>query len=305
VPPAARPQVSRWIARAPLPEARSRVALATDGTRLYLIGGETSSGITGQTLTYEPRSNSWQSAATKPTAVANAVAVWLNDRIYVPGGTSKDGTPTSVVEMYDPQADQWETAAPLPSPRAAYALAPLGGRLYLFGGWDGAAYLSDTWIYDPATASWSSGTSMPEPRAFLAASALEGVIFVVGGYDGQRELSTVTAYDPAGEGTDGGPWSVRAALSQPRGGLGLVTFGPRLYAVGGGWTEPLTYHEQYDTRTGAWSRIETPVLGQWRNLGLAALGNRLYAVGGWNGSRVSANEEYLTMLQQLLPLFIR
>ncbi len=305
VSPAPRPQVSRWIAGAPLPEARSRVALATDGTRLYVIGGETSAGVTGQVSIYDPHSNGWQSAAAKPTAVANAAAAWLSDRIYVPGGTTRNGTPTNAVEAYDPRADRWEAVAPLPSPLAAYALASLNGRLYLFGGWNGARSLSDTWIYDPMTASWSSGTSMPEPRAFLAASSLEGVIYVVGGYDGQRELSTVTVYDPAGEGTDAGPWSARAALTQSRGGLGLVSLGPRLYAVGGGWTEPMAYNEQYDTRTGAWSRIETPVVGQWRNLGLAALGNRLYAVGGWGGSQLSTNEEYLALLQQLLPLFTR
>jgi hypothetical protein len=98
---------------------------------------------------------------------------------------------------------------------------------------------------------------------------------------------------------------VRAPLSQARGGLGLVSLGQRLYAVGGGWTEPLAFNEQYDTRTGAWSRIETPVTGQWRNLGLVALGNKLYAVGGWSGSYLGANEEYQALLQQLLPLFTK
>jgi hypothetical protein len=146
---------------------------------------------------------------------------------------------------------------------------------------------------------------MTEPRAFLAASSLLDRIYVVGGYDGQRELATVTAYDPAGEGTEAGPWSSRAPLSQPRGGLGLVSLGQRLYAVGGGWTEPLAFNEQYDIKTGAWSRIETPAVGQWRNLALAALGNKLYAVGGWNGSYLGTNEEYQALLQQLLPLFTR
>ncbi|MCU0503400.1 MAG: LuxR C-terminal-related transcriptional regulator [Anaerolineae bacterium] len=303
--PAARPKVSRWIGRAPLPEPADRLALASDGSKLYTIGGETASGITDRVTIYDPRSNGWAAGASKPTPVANANAIWLRDRIYVPGGTTVDGMPTDAVEVYDPKTDTWEARAALPFPLAAYGSAGLNGRLHLFGGWDGTRYLADTLIYDPETDSWSVGMPMAEPRAFLAASSLQDHIYVVGGYDGQRELATVAAYDPAGEGTAAGPWSSRAPLSQPRGGLGLVALGQRLYAVGGGWTEPLAFNEQYDIKTGAWSRIETPAVGQWRNLALAALGNKLYAVGGWNGSYLGTNEEYQALLQQLLPLFTR
>jgi DNA-binding CsgD family transcriptional regulator len=303
--PASRPKVSRWIGRAPLPEPTDRLALATDGSKLYTIGGETAGGVTDRVAIYDPRSNGWAAGAPKPTPVANANAIWHRDRIYVAGGTTADGMPTDAVEVYDPKTDTWEARAALPFPLAAYGSAGLNGKLYLFGGWDGARYLADTLIYDSETDSWSAGTPMAEPRAFLAASSLQDRIYVVGGYDGQRELATVAAYDPAGEGTEAGPWSSRAPLSQPRGGLGLVALGQRLYAVGGGWTEPLAFNEQYDIKTGAWSRIETPAVGQWRNLALAALGNKLYAVGGWNGSYLGTNEEYQALLQQLLPLFTR
>jgi hypothetical protein len=72
--------------------------------------------------------------------------------------------------------------------------------------------------------------------------------------------------------------------------------------VGGGWMTPLAFNEQYDSRTGAWSRFETPVAGQWRNLGLVAFNQKLYAIGGWGGSYLSLNESYQALLRQLLPL---
>ena len=146
---------------------------------------------------------------------------------------------------------------------------------------------------------------MAEPRAFLAASSLQDRIYVVGGYDGQRELATVAAYDPAGEGTAGRSL-VESRAAEP------AARRPRARRIGAaaiccGWRldEPLAFNEQYDIKTGAWSRIETPAVGQWRNLALAALGNKLYAVGGWNGSYLGTNEEYQALLQQLLPLFTR
>ena len=57
--PAARLKVSRWIGRAALPEPAYRLALATDGSKLYAIGGETAGGITDQVAIYDPRSNGW------------------------------------------------------------------------------------------------------------------------------------------------------------------------------------------------------------------------------------------------------
>lgn len=295
----------RWIARAAMPVARSRMAVAADDAHLYVIGGETAAGVTDQVIVYERTADRWRMAAAKPTAVANSAAVLLAGRIYVAGGTLADGRVTDVLEAYDLKTDAWETRAPLPFPLTAYAAAALDGRLYLFGGWDGVRFRSDTLIYDPAADRWTAGSAMPAPRAFHAAGALEGVIYVAGGFDGQRELASVFAYSPTAEGTAAGPWSPRAALAQPRGGLGLATLGARLYAIGGGWTEGIAFNEQYDARADAWSRIETPITGQWRNLGVAALGNKIYALGGWSGGYLDRTEEYQALLQQLLPLFTK
>ncbi len=299
---APRPDVGRWTAKAPLPEPRSRLALIAADQKLYAIGGETASGVSSQVTIYDPTSNGWLAGPAKPTAVANVAGALLDGRIYVPGGTTASGSVTNALEVYDPKAATWTTRASLPVPLTAYGLAALNGQLYLFGGWDGAAYRAETYVYDPAHDAWSQAAPMPAPRAFLAASALGDGIYVVGGYDGQRELDTVALYRPADEGAAGGPWTARAPLSQPRGGLGLTTIGTRLYAVGGGWTAALAFNEQYDAKVNAWSRIGTPVVPSWRNLGLAALDNTLYAVGGWSGAYLNRVESYLALLRQMLPL---
>ena len=251
---------------------------------------------------YDPRSNGWLPGADKPTAVSNVAAVFLNDRIYVPGGTTASGGVTNVLERYDPSTEKWEARASLPISLTAYGLAALGDKIYLFGGWDGKRYRAETYVYDPARDAWATAAPMPEPRAFMGAAAAKDSIYVVGGHDGKRELASVLRYDPADEGTEVGPWSSRAPLSRPRGGLGLTAIGNRLYAVGGGWETPLAYNEQYDAGVDAWSRIATPLVGQWRNVGVAALDNKLYAVGGWGGSYLASNESYQALLRQLLPL---
>jgi DNA-binding CsgD family transcriptional regulator len=302
LPPALRPEVARWTGLASLPQARSRLAVVADDAHIYAIGGETAAGVTGEVEFYDPASNGWLSGPAKPTPVSNVAAALLDGRVYVPGGTTAAGGVTNVLEVYDPAAQIWEARSPLPVPLAGYAVASLGGKIVLFGGWDGAAYRRDTYVYDPTSDRWSQATPMPTARAFAAAGALGDVIYVVGGRNDEGELSTMEAYDPAGESAPEGPWTAKPPMSVARGGLGLAPIGSRLYAVGGGWTAPLAFNEQYDSRTGAWSRFETPVAGQWRNLGLVSLNQKLYAVGGWAGSYLSLNQSYQALLRQLLPL---
>jgi kelch-like protein 1/4/5/kelch-like protein 20 len=137
---------------------------------------------------------------------------------------------------------------------------------------------------------------MASPRGFFAAGVVGKTIYVVGGYDGVRELERVDALDLVT-----GEWSSRAPLSQPRAGLGLASLGSRLYAIGGGRAAPVSYNEQYDVNAGAWSRIDSPVVGEWHSPGVAALGQNVYAVGGWSGDYLDANSAYEAILRLLLP----
>jgi DNA-binding CsgD family transcriptional regulator/N-acetylneuraminic acid mutarotase len=299
--PEIRTELPRWSSGAPLPQPASRLALAADERLLYAVGGETAAGVTGQLAAYDPENNRWQPGPDKPTPASNISAALIDGKLYAPGGVDAMQNVSAALEAYDTATGAWETLADMPGPRAAYALAAHGGKLYLFGGWDGASYRAETFIYDPATDRWSTGTPMPEARGFAAAGALEKAIYVAGGFDGAEALDRVEAYQPAAEGRPGGPWSRRAALSLPRAGLGLATLGARLYAIGGGWSAPATYNEQYDERSGAWSRIETPAPGEWRNLAAAGLGQTVYAVGGWDEGYLDLNAAYTAILRMLIP----
>ncbi len=297
--------VQRWAARAPLPQARARFGCVALGGRIYVIGGETPEGTTDAVDVYDPADDTWHVGRPKPTAVANVAAAVLGDEVYVPGGYDREGRVVAAVEVYAPGRDSWRSVAPLPAPRCGYALAAGGGRLYLFGGWDGTRYVPDVLIYDPEADSWTYGTPLGRARGFAAAASYEGRIYVAGGYDGVSELAACEVYDPALEGTGESPWRELEAMSQPRGGLGLVVAGSRLYAVGGGWNGGLAYNESYDVAGDRWRPFPTPVLGRWRNLGVAAvensLGTTLYALGGWSGDLLAVNQAYRAVLRIFLP----
>lgn len=287
----------RWQSLAPMPTARSRLAVAAVDGQLLAIGGESPEGVTAAVEVYDPQTNGWLPRAPKPTAVANIQAAAIGGRVYVPGGTLADGSPTAAVEVYDPAMDAWHGAGPMPQPLAAYALAAFRGRLYLFGGWNGADYVDQTLVYDPTADAWRSAPGPGRAIGFAAAAALTDRIVLVGGFDGRRELAQCSLFFPAEE-----RWTSCAALIAPRGGLGLAVDGPAVYAIGGGWTAALTFNERYDSLTDTWSSISTPYQGQWRHLGVASLGTEAYAVGGWSGDYLDAVEVFLGPFRSFLPL---
>ncbi len=284
---------TRWQVAAPMPTARTRLAVAAYAGRAVAIGGDTPGGATGAVEWFDPVEDTWTKGAAKPTAASNVSAAVIGDVIVVPGGMTASGAPTEIVEIYDTGADAWSRVAPLPAPRMAHAIAAFEGKVYVLGGWNGSAYSATVFVYDPASDSWSSAATMRAPRGFAAAAVLDDAIYIVGGFDGQIESSACERYLPRVD-----RWEVCPSMSVGRGGLALVTVGPSLYAMGGGWTGYLAFNETFTPGSDVWLTIPTPFTGQWRGLGAAVIDAEIFAIGGWNG-------QYLAMTQRYSPFPFR
>ncbi len=292
------PPENQWQLRGQMPTARSRMGVTNFNGKLYLIGGERTSGTTGLVEIFDPAIQKWLEGAAKPTAVANVQALALGDEIFVPGGCTTETEAVSAVEVFNPAENTWRTAAPLPSPRCAYAATVYRNKLYLFGGWNGTAYLTETLVYTPADDTWQKlDAPLPTAVGFAAAASLGDEIYVAGGYDGEREYDTVNRFNPQTK-----AWTPAPALNHPRGGLGLVTLGDTLYAVGGGWTAMVANSEKLSRGEQHWVDITSPRVGEWRNLGLAAVDRDIFAVGGWDGEYLSEVYSYKTVYKIFIPL---
>ena len=279
---------ARWEELTPLPVRRARMGVVAWGNSIYVVGGSEDDGPTGQLDIYDIDTTLWHSGAARPAALANVSIVALQDkdgnpyRLLVPGGCDANGAPQTVTHLYDPQSDTWSEGAPLPQPLCAYALAGYKGRAYLFGGWNGSTYQAVGYVYDSAASggagAWTEIARPAEARGFGAAATLADRIFYVGGYDDKREWATCEVYLP-----EDNRWESCAPMLLPRGGLGLAAIGGRVYAIGGGWTTYLGFNERYDPSTDTWTVVQTPIVGEWRNLGLTVHETSLYVVGGWSG----------------------
>ncbi len=268
-----------WEELSPLPLRRAGLGLTATQGRLYAVGGMTENGPTAQLDIYDIESGNWQTAAPRPAALANYSVVAVGNALLTPGGCDAAWQPTDAVHRYDIAQNDWAAVAELPEPLCAYALAYTPERIYVFGGMGAnKVYRAAAYAYDFAADVWEALPSPVTPRAFGAAALLSDRVFYVGGHDGKNELNTCEVYIPTER-----RWQRCAPLLQPRSGLGLVTLGNRLQAVGGGWDTYLGFSERYDAAHDRWTAFETPIVGEWRNLGLTAWDGALYGVGGWSG----------------------
>jgi len=289
-------EAPRWHTETTLPTARSRFAqVALDG-RLYLIAGESESGLTDRVDVYDLATGAWEQLAAKPTAVANVKAAAVGGRIYLPGGMLADGLPTDALEVYDRATGQWTQAARLPVALFGYALIADDQGFWLCGGWNGQRYVAETYRYRAAGDTWEQGPPLSVARGFAAGALLDGRLYVTGGYDGEtvyRLCESLLADDAADAAR---AWQLRAPMRAARAGHEAVALEGGLYVVGGGWDAPLDHGERYDALANAWATFATPLVGAWRNLGLAAAstsrGGFLYAAGGWNDGYLQSMQAY-------------
>ncbi len=246
------PERQSWLALSGKPTAVSQVAAARLGEQIYLPGGMTAGRRPTAVLeVYSPLTDTWQTRAPLPQALAGYALTAFEGDLYLFGGW--DGQkPSSAVYAYDPENDRWEERTPLPSPRAFAAAIAVEGRILLFGGSDGSQPLSEVWAYHPAReasggAVWEALPAMPAPRAEMSAAGLINSIYLLGGVssDGVENVPG-WVFTPAD-----GLWQTLDAAPVPLGAQGaLVALGNYLHFLGGrdGQTlqrEHLTYQALY------------------------------------------------------------
>ncbi|MDR3573357.1 MAG: kelch repeat-containing protein [Anaerolineaceae bacterium] len=293
---------SRWISSLSIPQPLSQMAACSFENNLYLIGGKTAQGASGQTLRYNLTAGHWVSEAAKPTPVSSAQAAVIGEKVFVPGGRLRDGQPSDILEIYDLRKDQWSKGANLPAARSDYALAASEGILYLFGGWDGQGYTSDVFSYDPQSDLWSKRSPVPGKVGQAAAAVLEDRIYLIGGTDGQQALSNTRVYYPQRDVNQANAWDELAPLPAGRYGMGAASLIDEIYIVGGLGAAALPPLE-YDAQNNQWQQFEAPPAAAGAYPALLAAGTQLHLIGGQTASGLTgAHLAYQAVYTILLPV---
>jgi N-acetylneuraminic acid mutarotase len=153
------PSTNAWNKRSPerSPSTRHGAAMACFPTtgEVVLFGGEGAGGLLGDTWSYDSKTDRWSkySPQTAPPALQGA-AMEFDPRsrdLVLFGGQGESGFVADLWGL-DPMGRVWSSFSPSSGPpdRGAPSLAfnPTENVFVIFGGWDGDAFLADTWMLE-------------------------------------------------------------------------------------------------------------------------------------------------------------
>jgi len=221
------PASNTWTPIAPLPEPRAWFSGTTDGTYIYLLGGEDQNFNTTATLwRYDPISNTYNTSLPSyaiPTYFH--ACAYLNGKIYRIAGRAI-GTDFHV-EVYDIATNTWSMAANYPFANHSLMAVALGNYIYAGGG---NASPNKTWRYDPSTNTWDDAAiaDLPAGRTAAASGAYNGRWILAGGDVNFAISTSAIAWDPAMN-----TWSDLPNMVQARDYLAGATASQSFYAVAG------------------------------------------------------------------------
>src|SRR5437867_5919495 len=221
------PATNSWSAIAPLPAARYGLTAVSDGTYIYLLGGEDQNFNTTATLwRYDPVSNTYNTnlpSYTIPTYFH--ASAYLNGKIYRIAGR---GIGTDFhVEAYTIATNTWSMAANYPFANHSLMAAALGNYVYAGGG---NASPDKTWRYDPSTNTWDDAAvaDLPAGRSAAASGVYNGRWLLAGGDVNFAISNSAIAWDPATN-----TWTDLPNMVQARDYLGGATAGQSFHVLGG------------------------------------------------------------------------
>jgi N-acetylneuraminic acid mutarotase len=180
------PAVGGWVARAPMPTARSSGGAAVIDGKIYVVGGTSPGGSAFEV--YDPATNQWEKLPDLPTQRNHLAVAAVNGRIIAAGGRSAFNAfgRLDTVEIYDPATRRWTQGAPLPVPSGGLTAAVHAGCMFVFGG-EGdrghvLALVPTAYGYDPRADRWTRLPDLPIAIHGLSGSAvIEDRIFLPGG----------------------------------------------------------------------------------------------------------------------------
>ena len=265
-----------WASGTTMPTPVAGAAAGTIGTKIYVVGGNNSSGSNqNANQIYNTATGAWTTGATMPTARAFAAAAVVSNTLYVIGGKSGH-TQLNVVEAYDATTNTWTTKSSMPTARDSVVAAVEDGKIYVIGGYVfPTGRLATVESYDPATDTWTEEAPLLEAKS-LSAVGLVGTTIVSSGGLANSGITN----DHEGYNASTNAWSALTAESTARQAACAGAIGSNLY-VGGGTNDVSDFNlmESFSVSASKWTTLLT-MPQALDSPASAVAGGELYCFGG-------------------------
>ncbi len=131
-----------WRVLFSLPQGIRYAAVAVEGTRVDIAGGQVPGGPTATVWTWRPGDPGPQHLTSLPAPLDKAAAFAWRGTLYVVGGLKTDGRPSAAILAHRDGSAGWQLVGDLPEPLADMAYVQAGAEGYLLGGMSGRSPLS-------------------------------------------------------------------------------------------------------------------------------------------------------------------
>lgn len=168
-----------------LPENRSDLATATDGTTTYVLGGFDGTKMTPDVLattdgtTFRPVGN-------LAVPVRYPAVAYAGGAIWVVGGVTSTGesgpsTSTPVIQKFDPATGKGSVVGQLPQPMGHATAVVVGGQVFVLGGRMGTAPNGTIYRLNTSTGAVQPAGNLPQPLSDAGSIVLGDTAYLVGG----------------------------------------------------------------------------------------------------------------------------
>lgn len=211
--------------------ARSDMAVAVAGDKVYMFGGRDEAGDAVDSIAvFDAKTRQVTSLAeTLPFPRAEATAFFLDGKIHVFGGRGLGSSlPLASDEIFDVAAEAVVATLQTSKGRVEPQVVVVGRKALMIGSRtrsDGADRVD---IYDADLDRWLIGPDLPRGYDMPALATSGGRAFVAGGRDDERSRRDVYVFDFAAN-----RWSDADPLPTPRHAAFAAEIGGRTYVIGG------------------------------------------------------------------------
>lgn len=231
---------------------RQSSVLESYNGKLYFIGGNLGTFMTGECWEYTPETDSWSQKTSMPTAREDFGAALLDGKIYCMGGlASIDGSDViyKKLEIYDIASDTWDTTkADMPDYKALGNFgAACNSKVYVIAGsnsmtgYPALHEVTAVYEYTPGTDTWVTKAPIPQGTCYKDVAVVGNKMYVISGqysstHDKLGIVQRAFEYD-----TTNNTWIEKSRCPYASLGSGVTVIDGKIYMCGGnkqGYTSP-------------------------------------------------------------------
>ncbi len=238
--------LGEWVPSQTLPNVYSDLEAITTSSRVYFMGGVTSTGnssydVYSALLTDDFTAVGWKANEYLPGTVSKSQAIVTSNRVYLLGGynatASANTVYTTTFNTTTGALGTWTTGTSLPATVDSAQAIVTFNRVYLLGGYSssGSGFLSTVYTApinaDGTLGTWTTGTPLPGPLAYSQAVVTSNRVYLLGGRSGGYVATVYTA--PINADGTLGTWTTGTSLPGVLANSQAVVTSNRVYLLGG------------------------------------------------------------------------